>query len=470
MENKLIKVLKEEIIGKKVLILGFGREGKLNLEVVARAGGVSELAIADQNEINIEEANEIAGKSGMSVSKIKTITGADYLAHIDEFEIVFKSPGVVLAKPFSEYKALITSQAEYFLKVYGSQTIGVTGTKGKSTTTTLIYHELKENGFDTLLVGNIGIPAFHLIDDIKENTKIVFELSCHQLEYGKYSPHIGVYLNVFPEHLDHYGSFEKYRASKENIYKNQSEKDKLYCGTGVIPKEGEAKSAVTVIYDFNRDDKEFENDEHVTTFVENDFISHKSYTTGINEDEISLKGFHNFFDIAVAFAVCTDLGVSVEGFNKALKTYKTLPHRLEFVGNIDGIKFYDDSISTIPETAIEAMNTIKDTDTIIIGGMDRGIDYEPLIKYLETSSVPNIILMETTGARIKEEVKMGYMELNNSERLHLADNLEEAVKMAKKLTKKGKSCVMSPAAASYGIFKNFEERGEVFKRLVKGEI
>ena len=164
------------------------------------------------------------------------------------------------------------------------------------------------------------------------------------------------------------------------------------------------------------------------------------------------------------------MGVSVEGFNKALKTYKTLPHRLEFVGNIDGIKFYDDSISTIPETAIEAMNTIKDTDTIIIGGMDRGIDYEPLIKYLETSPVPNIILMETTGARIKEEVKMGYMELNNSERLHLVDNLAEAVRLAKKLTGKGKSCVMSPAAASYGIFKNFEERGEVFKRLVKGEI
>lgn len=203
MENKLIKLLKEEISEKKVLILGFGREGKLNLEVVARAGGVKELAIADQNEIKIEEADEIICKSGMRVSKIKTITGADYLAHIDEFDVVFKSPGVVLPKPFSEYKALITSQAEYFLKAYGSQTIGVTGTKGKSTTTTLIYHELKENGFDTLLVGNIGIPAFGLIDEIKENTKIVFELSCHQLEYGKYSPHIGVYLNVFPEHLDH---------------------------------------------------------------------------------------------------------------------------------------------------------------------------------------------------------------------------------------------------------------------------
>ena len=464
MENKLIKELREEISGKKVLILGFGREGKQNLEVVARAGGVSEIAIADQNDINTQEAKDIVTKAGSKDLDISTITGDGYLSHIDEFDIVLKSPGVVLPKPFSEYKALVTSQAQYFLKVYGGQTIGVTGTKGKSTTTTLIYHELKENGFDTVLVGNIGIPAFGLIDAIKDDTKVVFELSCHQLEYGKYSPHIGVYLNVFPEHLDHYGSFEKYRAS------NQTEGDRLYCGTGVIPKEGDVKSKVTVVYDFNRDDKKFENDEHVTTFVEGDFISHKTFTFGIKEHEIALRGFHNFFDIAIAFAVCTDLGVSIDGFEAALRTYKPLPHRLEFVGNIDGIKFYDDSISTIPETAIEAMNTISDTDTIIIGGMDRGIDYEPLIKYLEKSKVSNIILMETTGARIREEIKMGYMELNNSDRLHLVDNLEEAVKLAKKITKKGKSCIMSPAAASYGIFKNVEERGEAFKKFVKEEI
>ena len=469
MDNKLIKELREEMSGKKVLILGFGREGKLNLEVALRAGGAAEIAIADSNDINIEDVKELLAEAEVDIEDVKIITGEGYLSHLDEFDIVFKSPGVVLPKPFYEYKAMITSQAQYFLKVYGDQTIGVTGTKGKSTTTTLIYHELKENGFDTVLVGNIGIPAFGLIDEIKDDTKVVFELSCHQLEYGRYSPHIGVYLNVFPEHLDHYGSFEKYRVSKENIYKNQKEGDRLYCGTGVVPKEGEAKSKITVIYDFNRDDKEYENDEHVTTFVEGDFISHKTFTFCIKEHETALRGFHNFFDIAIAFAVCTDLGVSIEGFEAALRTYKPLPHRLEFVGNVDGIKFYDDSISTIPATAIEAMNTISDTDTIIIGGMDRGIDYEPLIKYLEKSKVPNIILMETTGARIREEIKMGYMELNNSDRLHLVDNLYDAVKLAKKITKKGKSCIMSPAAASYGIFKNFEERGETFKKFVKEE-
>ena len=156
MENKLIKGLREEISGKKVLILGFGREGKLNLEVVARAGGVSEIAIADQNDINTQEAKDIVAKAGSKGLDISTITGDGYLSHIDEFDIVLKSPGVVLPKPFSEYKAIITSQAQYFLKVYGGQTIGVTGTKGKSTTTTLIYNELKENRFDTVLVRNIG--------------------------------------------------------------------------------------------------------------------------------------------------------------------------------------------------------------------------------------------------------------------------------------------------------------------------
>ena len=179
MENKLIEVLKKEIKDKKVLILGFGREGKMNLETIARAGGATAITIADQNEVSAEAVKEALNTVGGSKSCVETVTGAGYLSCIDEFDIVFKSPGVVLPKPFYEYKARITSQAEYFLKVYGDQTIGITGTKGKSTTTTLIYHELKENGFDALLLGNIGIPAFGLIDEIKEVTKIVFELSCH---------------------------------------------------------------------------------------------------------------------------------------------------------------------------------------------------------------------------------------------------------------------------------------------------
>ncbi len=472
MENKLIAALREDIKDKRVLILGFGREGKGSFEAVMKAGGYRQLAIADQRDIGTDEVHSIVKKiSDMEavtdiLADILLITGENYLNCIDEFDIVMKTPGVVLPKLFSEYRAIITSQTEYFLRLYGNQTIGITGTKGKSTTTTLICHELKESGHDAVLLGNIGIPAFDRADEITEESIIVFELSCHQLEYGRYSPHIAVYLNVFPEHLDHYESFEKYRQAKENIYKNQNENDVLYCGSGVIPAENEVRSAVKVIYDLNRGDSP-ESTEEPATFIRSEMVSHEGKKLRIDEDNIRLKGLHNLFDVAVAFAVCMDLGISREDFYMALISYKPLPHRLEFVGNIDGIKFYDDSISTVPETAIEAMNTIKDTDTIILGGMDRGIDYTPLIEYLENSDIPNIILMETTGARIYEEIKTGYMELNNSGRVILTEDLEEAVKKAKEVTSRGSSCVMSPAAASYGIFKDFEERGEVFKRLVR---
>lgn len=539
MENKLIQTLREKIKDKKVLILGFGREGKGSLSAVERAGGYALLAISDKREIGEEEIREHF--QGEILPTL--ISGEKYLEAVKDYDLVLKSPGIVLEQEAYK-KALITSQTEIFLEVYKNQVIGITGTKGKSTTTTLIYHILKESGKEAVLLGNIGIPAFDKIDEIKEDTNIVFELSCHQLENGKVSPHIGIYLNVFPEHLDHYKTFAAYQLAKENIYKHQTKEDRLYCGSSVIPREGEYQGKLTVIYDFNRGDekafpqveinrnsdfsvrkneeplsgfekvlsyeeidcnekiKEKEKIEQRTldtnkkekaleinnknalaeylisqkekgklqeSFIKSQTITHGEKSFTITEEEISLKGYHNLFDIAVAFAVCSDLGVNENEFLSALKTYQTLPHRLEYFGTFDGIKFFDDSISTIPATTIAALETIKDTDTILIGGMDRGIDYSPLIDYLCISKVPNIILMEYTGARIYDEIKTGNMELYNSERLILVDDLTEAVKKAKEITRKGHSCIMSPAAASYGIFKNFEERGEVFKLLVKGE-
>ena len=154
---------------------------------------------------------------------------------------------------------------------------------------------------------------------------------------------------------------------------------------------------------------------------------------------------------------------------EALKTYEPLPHRLQYVGTVDGIKYYDDSISTICDTTIQALTSLKDTDTVIIGGMDRGIEYQELISFLSEHEVPNIILMEATGKRIYREIKKNYPDFKAVERIQPVEHLEDAVELAKKVTRQGKSCVMSPAAASYGIFKNFEERGEVFVKLVRGE-
>ena len=174
-------------------------------------------------------------------------------------------------------------------------------------------------------------------------------------------------------------------------------------------------------------------------------------------------------DIGFAYVVCKLKGISDQAFAQGLKTYEPLPHRLHFLGEKDGIRYYDDSISTICDTTIQALNTLKDADTVLIGGMDRGIHYGELIEYLSGSTVSHIILMEATGKRIYQEIQKDYPEFQRLNRLVLAEHLEEGVMKAKALTEKGKSCVLSPAAASYGIFKDFEERGDAFRRLVFGE-
>ena len=183
-------------------------------------------------------------------------------------------------------------------------------------------------------------------------------------------------------------------------------------------------------------------------------------------DEIALMGNHNYYDIAFVYGIAKRFGIADNVIEEGLKTYETLPHRLQRIGVVNGVTYYDDSISTIDETTIQALNTLKNAGTVIIGGMDRGISYKALEEYLSTSTVENIILMEATGLRMYEEIKKNYPDFNRMDRIKVVPHLEDAVKAAKELTKEGQSCVMSPAAASYGIFKNFEERGDVFRKLV----
>jgi UDP-N-acetylmuramoylalanine--D-glutamate ligase len=322
-----------------------------------------------------------------------------------------------------------------------------------------MYHVLKNAGKKALLAGNIGIPVFDIAKDIDEDTILVVELSCHQLEYATISPYIGVLLNIHEEHLDHYGTMEKYTAAKENIYKNMVETDTVFCQQIIAPSDAKAK-VVTVAA------KDLSGDESADIFVDGATIKYGEMIYEIPVDEIALMGNHNYYDIAFVYGIAKRFGLDDKVIEEGLKTYETLPHRLQKIGVVNGVTYYDDSISTIDETTIQALNTLKNAGTVIIGGMDRGISYEALEEYLSTATVENIILMEATGVRIYEEIKANFPSFNKLERIKVVAHLEDAVKMAKELTKEGQSCVMSPAAASYGIFKNFEERGEVFKRLV----
>lgn len=446
----MIEKIEPWIKGKRILLLGYGREGQSTWNVLRRLGTYEALDIADL-------------KAPAAVPEDGTVwhTGPDYQKCMDDYDVVFKSPGIVLERPENEYRCSILSQTEVFFQCFRDQIIGITGTKGKSTVTTLLYHLLKQAGMDALLVGNIGIPALDHMEEVKPDTRIVFELSCHQLEYMTVSPHIGILVNIHEEHLDHYGTMEKYVEAKHHIFKNQRPDDILICNVQCLPEEGTCPSGL-IRAGMDGSGKELD----VVQEQDGTWVHFRGKSFCIPTDEIKLLGQHNYFDIAVAYGVCSILGMDDQVFARGLKTYEPLPHRLQYIGEREGVKYYDDSISTICDTTIQALKTLKDTDTVLIGGMDRGIDYRELIEYLSDCQVPHIILMEATGKRIYQEIHKYYPEFKNRARLILAEHLEDGVKRARQITRPGTSCVLSPAAASYGIFRNFEERGETFSRLV----
>ena len=243
-------------------------------------------------------------------------------------------------------------------------------------------------------------------------------------------------------------------AAKYNISRYQTAEDCLICRANCVPADYPGK---LITFDQDADAEIHYYDDHLKWLEQR-------YDVPVGE--ISLVGEHNIANIAAAFAAAAQIGVSWRQFVAALRTYHTLPHRLQPIGEVDGVFYYDDSISTICESAIQALHSLTNVGSVLIGGMDRGIDYTPLETYLSTAPVDHIILMYDTGKRIGEELNVNNSALMQTNRVHVVENLEQAVALAKRVTPKGKRCLMSPAAASYGFFTNFEERGDMFRELV----
>ena len=441
----LLKILREWVSGKRVLMLGYGREGRAVYRRLLQAEDYAALGIADQNPI-------ADAPDGVTLH-----IGADYQHAMEQYDVVFKSPGIVLTRQPSELCCRVTSLTELFLAAYGRQCIGITGTKGKSTTTSLPYHVLQAAEIPSVLGGNIGIPTADLYEQITPDTVIAMEIGVHQLEYNHYAPHIAVLLNLFEEHLDHYGSFEYYAYCKENIYRNQQAGDILYCGVPALPADGDCKSQVLrlALEDANAD----------VTLTGDTVRAGTHSMTLPDPDCMQLKGRHNRYNCAVVYALAKRMGLADDIIFAAFQSYRPLPHRLTEIGTFHGIRWVDDSISTAAETCIGALQSLPETDTVLIGGMDRGICYDALLDYLCESPVPHIILMSDSGKRILTEAE-GYPVLLR-QRLSYAADLPEAVALAKRITAKGKICLLSPAAASYNVYQNFEKRGEHFAILAQ---
>lgn len=430
-----INELKPIFENKRAVILGFGREGKVWLDILRRLDCCKEIAVADMNPLELED------------NRLTPISGEHYLEECAEFDLVLQSPGVIVKNRLNaEAKAKIFTQTEALLRLKPCKIIGVTGTKGKSTASSLIYHFLKANSIPSMLIGNIGVPPLQRLEEMSPETVAVCEMSCHQLEFVQHSPDIAVLLNIFPEHLDHYVDFDAYANAKRNIARFQKAEDCAFANVELLPVDS-GGSVYSCAFGKNAD-------------VWTDGGSIYLFGERIPPEKIHTRlcGKHNLYNIAAALAVAVKAGCEPQKCLDALPDFNGLEHRLERVAVINGIEYINDSISTVPEAAIAAVNAFDGADCLILGGMDRGISYDVLGEFLNTGVVENIILLPDSGRRI------GKLITNRDISVIHAENMEKAVVLASKVAKR--RVILSPASASYGFYRNFEERGRHFKKLV----
>ena len=456
--------LKQIFSGKKILIAGFGREGRSSYLLLKKLfsdnpQGIT-LAIADKNE-GIKTDALLLADSGLNF-----YVGEEYLAASDEYDIILKSPGIPMFDFASDVsKDKVSSQTDVFLRVFGSQTIGITGTKGKSTTTNIIYNMMKEHNPNTIMAGNMGLPLFDCIESITENTILVLELSSHQLENITKAPHIGIVLNLFQEHLDHYNSYMEYKLAKLNIARLQSAGDIfIYCSDNAELDDLVKQTAINSIvlnYSMEHEVEKgcYSDGKYFCMMPGNNTIY------DINKEKRYLQGSHNLSNCMAVFLVGHCFGISDDVIAKTISEFRGLEHRLEYVDEVAGVAFYNDSISTIPEATMAAIAALNNVDTLLLGGFDRGIDYESLIAFLSNSNVNNIAFIGEAGRRMFSLMEA----INGLENRNyiLSNSYVEIVDWCCVHTQKGKICLLSPAASSYDSFKNFEERGRVFKGLIQ---
>lgn len=448
----MLKELLEYLEDKKILILGVGLEGKSTYHFLRRHFPEKKLFIADKNRDLLEKNPEF-----MEDIHLELNMGENYLNGMGGYDVILKTPGISFKNiDITSFQDKITSQLELFFEFIECFTIGITGTKGKSTTSSLTYQVLKDQGKDVFLLANIGDPIFDHIEHIHENSIAVLELSSHALQYVQKSPNIALLLNIYEEHLDHYTSFEEYANAKFNVTKFQNQKDCLIYNydneTMKQFKYRENDYAITLKENTNTKNSVYIKEENI--YCNNRKIM--SLATKLN-----LKGMHHINNIMFVLAICDILNLNLDTALQTIQNFEPLEHRMEFVGKFDSVEYYNDSIATIPESTINTIEALENVNTLIVGGKDRGVELHELIQFLQNSKVENIICLPKTG----EYIYQGLKEVSNK-KVWLVQNLEEAVKIAKENTKKDTICVLSPAASSYGYFKNFEERGNLFKEFV----
>lgn len=427
--NGLIEFFKD----KKVLILGFGREGRSTYGLIRKYLPEQPLGIADKNPVSVDDP------------LVALHCGDDYLDAMRGYDIIMKSPGIPFVNVEIPEGCFVTDQTDLYLKYSNSTVVGVTGTKGKTTTSTLIYRMLKAAGLKTGLKGNVGVPVFDTIEE-SDDEITVMELSCHQLEFMSSSPHVAVLTNVYEEHLDHYNDgFRGYVAAKMNIVKYQTCNDFFILNprSTAIDYVDPAALPARVI------------------FADPDGLDPELREAAIKNPH--LPGAHNLQNIQVAAQAARRFGVTNEAIVKAIDEFEGISDRMELFGVFGGVSYYNDSIATIPYSVLMGVDSLGNVGTLIIGGMDRGLDYTDFARELSKRDIDNIVCLPETGHAIAQMLREDGCRSN----IVIAADMDEAVRAAVEHTAPGRACVLSPAAASYNYYKNFEEKGKHYKELVR---
>ncbi len=446
------------IIKKNIAIFGFGSEGTSAANFLGRNNRISIFDDKDQESID---------KSVFNKLKVKNVK---FYFHgkkpkDEKFELCIRSPGVRPHHPNIEfYKkkgAKLTSPTNIFFENCPAKIIGVTGTKGKGTTSTLINGIVRETTKNVFLAGNIGTPALEILPKLNKNSIVILELSSFQLTDLKHSPHIAVVLMITSEHLDWHKDKAEYQQAKESIVKFQASRDFAVINQDFKVSKQLAKLTKAKIYFFSTHGKAsgvfLENGEIISNVIGREEL--------INTNKILLAGKHNLQNVCAAALVSKILNISNQSISNVLSAFKGLKHRLQLVKEVKGVKYYNDSYSTIPETTIAAMEALTGPKILILGGSSKKSDFSALSqRIVSDSKIKTIILIGKESQRIKKSLQAagGFP----GKLIENLVNMKDIVKSAQNIAQKGDSVILSPACASFDMFANYEDRGQQFTDCV----
>ena len=443
---------------KQIAVLGLGIEGRDVCKYLLKQGARNITVFDRKTAVELEQIY----KQFKGLKSLEFKLGQNYLKdRLVDFDIIFRSPAFKLSMPeIVEAKkagATISSATKLFFDFCPAKIIGVTGTKGKGTTATLIYRILKKAKKKVFLAGNIGEPMLTLLPKLRKEDLVVLELSSFQLIDMTKSPHLAVVLFISSEHLDYHKDTHEYIQSKANIVIYQTKNDMAILNADNPTSSSFASLTPAKIYCFSRSRKVNGG------YVEADKIFLFDKEIG-GVSKLKLRGAHNWDNVCAAITASRLGGADIDSIKKTVFSFSGLEHRLELVRKYKGVSFYNDSFSTTPETAIAAIRAFKEPTILIAGGSEKGSNYTELGKEIAHSSVKCLILIGQMAEQIKQAaLRGGY----KGKITFQPGKMKEIVRKAFAEAKTGEVVLLSPACASFDMFKNYKDRGSQFKKYVR---